>query len=379
MLRRIFIGFIISLIFLSAGCAAKGPVSKAPPAPKTVTPQTAQQEVLPTQPANPPPAQSTVKAPQPAPKPKPKPATTAPATPKAVVNLPVPPKPQYGVSAADIVQVEHMVVDLVNQDRQKAGLTPVTWDETAARAAVQHVQEEADKGYISHWGMDGAKPQLRYTRAGGLDAVDENESVTLWLQGGFQGVSKADLYKIVAQHESLMVNEQPPNDGHRKNILDPHHTGVGIAIAVGKYGIAMAQEFTNHYAVLNPVPLTAASGSTVTLSGRIFPGYQITGVYAVWEQLPQPMTRDQLMQTHSYSDPPWDNLHFWARPNAGGYYIQTGKGNVFAQNLSVDSQGNFFVNIPLSDSHTLDYLTLELAPNKNAKDTFYAGQFVVQH
>jgi len=96
-----------------------------------------------------------------------------------------------------------------------------------------------------------------------------------------------------------MVNEQPPNDGHRKNILDTHHTGVGISIRVGKYGVAMAQEFTNHYADLNPVPLSGPAGSNVTLSGRIFPGYQVTGIYAVWEQLPVPMTREQLMQTHA--------------------------------------------------------------------------------
>jgi uncharacterized protein YkwD len=298
--------------------------------------------------------------------------------PQGLIDLPLPLSPFSKASPADITQVERVVVDLINEDRRKAGLTLVTWDETAAKAARQHVSEEASNGFISHWGLDGEKPQRRYTLAGGLDAVDENESVTLWLEGGFQGVSKEQLKTIVAEHQSAMVNELPPDDGHRKNILDPHHTGVGIAIVVGKYGVAMAQEFTNHYSVVTPLPHTATPGSTVTLKGRINKGYQIKGIYGVWEPLPQPMTREQLLKTHSYSDPSWDNLHFFAKPQAKGYYIPTPSGKVSAQNISVDNLGNFSISVPLVNSHALDYINVEIAPNTNPKDSFYAVQFVIK-
>ncbi|HWQ43306.1 MAG TPA: CAP domain-containing protein [Desulfosporosinus sp.] len=297
---------------------------------------------------------------------------------QGLISLPLPLSPFFKAETADITQIEQIMVDLINEDRRKAGLGLVTWDETAAKSARQHVQEEADNGYISHWGMDGEKPQRRYTLAGGLDAVNENESVTLWLEGGFHGVSKDQLQTIVTEHESAMVNEQPPNDGHRKNILDPHHTGVGVAIAIGKYGVAMAQEFTNHYSVMTPPPLTATPSSTITLKGRIDKGYQITGIYGVWEPLPQPMSREELMQTHSYSDPSWDNLHFYAKSQSKGYYISTPAGKISARNVSVDSQGNFSVPIPLANSHALDYITVEIAPNNNPKDTFYAAQFVIK-
>lgn len=298
--------------------------------------------------------------------------------PQGLVGLPLPLSSFSKATPADITQLELVVVDLINEDRRKAGLGLVIWDETAAQSARQHVLEEANSGYISHWGVDGEKPQHRYTLAGGLDAVDENESVTLWLEGGFHGVSKDQLKTIVAEHQSAMVNEQPPNDGHRKNILDPHHTGVGVALAVGKYGVAMAQEFTNNYSVITPPPLTAAPGSTITLKGRINKGYQIQGIYGVWEPLPQPMTLEQLMQTHSYSDPSWDNLHFFAKPQGKGYYISTPSGKISAQNISVDSQGNFSVSIPLTKSHALDYITVEIAPNNKPKDSFYAAQFVIK-
>lgn len=291
-------------------------------------------------------------------------------------SLPV--LPSGKATPADIAEIERKVVALINQDRAQAGLPAVVWDETAAKAARAHVQEEADVGYISHWGLDGMKPQERYTLAGGKDAVEENESVSLWLEGGFRGISKDDLYSLVSEHEKAMVNEKPPADGHRKNILDPHHTGVGVAIAVGTYGVAMAQEFTNHYAVLNPPQTKGAPGGKVTLSGQIQKGYRITGIYAIWEELPTPMSREELLKTHSYSDPPFSNLHFWAKPRGTGYYIPTSSGNVFAKNLMVDAQGRFSLEIPLANRAGLDYINLEIAPNTNPEDRFYAGQFVVK-
>jgi len=298
--------------------------------------------------------------------------------PQGLIGLPMPLSPFSKASPADITQVERVVVDLINENRRKAGLSLLTWDETAAKSAREHVSIEANNGFISHWGLDGEKPQRRYTLGGGLDAVDENESVTLWLEGGFDGVSKDQLKTIVSEHQTAMVNELPPNDGHRKNILDPHHTGVGVAIVVGKYGVAMAQEFTNHYTNITPLPATAAPGSTVTLKGRVDKGYQITGIYGVWEPLPQPMTREQLMQTHSYSDPSWDNLHFFAKTNSKGYYISTPSAKITAQNISLDNLGNFSISIPLVKSHALDYITVEIAPNANPKDKFYAAQFVIK-
>lgn len=287
--------------------------------------------------------------------------------------------PSKKVTAEEIREIEKEVVELINQDRQKNGLNSIVWDQTAADAARMHVQEEADYGYISHWTMEGVKPQRRYTLGGGLDAVQENQSVTLWLNDGFKGISKEELSKVVAEHQTSMVNEQPPEDGHRKNILEPHHTGVGVAISVGKYGVAMAQEFTNHYIEMQPVPMTASPGTKITLAGKVLPGYTLTGIYALWEALPQPLTKEELMQTHSYGGPPSDNLYFWARPKAAGYYIATKSGNIMATNVTVDKKGNFTLQVPLSEKHQLDYISVEVAPSANTKDQFIAAEFVLQH
>jgi hypothetical protein len=141
----------------------------------------------------------------------------------------------------------------------------------------------------------------------------------------------------------------------------------------------MAQEFTNHYVEMQPVPKTASPGTKITLAGKVLPGYTLTGIYALWEELPQPMTKEELMQTHSYGDPPSDNLYFWARPKATGYYIPTKSGNIMASNVTVDKKGSFSLQVPLSERHQLDYISVEIAPNDNPKDRFTAAQFVIQH
>lgn len=297
---------------------------------------------------------------------------------KQMLTRSLAPAPINKAGAEEIAEVEKAVLDLINRDRTAQGLKPVVWDQVAADAARAHAQEEADYGYISHWTMEGVKPQQRYTLAGGLDAVQENQSVTLWVNDGFKGISKEELYQVVSEHQSAMLNEQPPEDGHRKNILNPHHTGVGIAIAVGKYGVAMAQEFTNHYLELEPVPKTAAPGAKITLTGKVPEGYSITAVYAFWEALPQPLTKDELMQTHSYGDPPADNLYFWAKPQAKGYYIATPTGNIMAANLYIDKNGKFSLQVPLSEKPQLNYISVELAPRGNDKERFYGAQFVIQ-
>jgi uncharacterized protein YkwD len=43
-----------------------------------------------------------------------------------------------------------------------------------------------------------------------------------------------------------MLNEQPPNDGHRKNILNPSFTHIGIAIYRAPSGtLWLTQDFSN--------------------------------------------------------------------------------------------------------------------------------------
>ena len=65
---------------------------------------------------------------------------------------------------------------MINEERAIEKLRPVVLDEFASRIATQHAREMALNDYASHWGLDGLKPDHRYSLAGGTDATQENVS-----------------------------------------------------------------------------------------------------------------------------------------------------------------------------------------------------------
>src|SRR5262245_32530123 len=66
------------------------------------------------------------------------------------------------------------VLDLINRDREAAGLKPVELDDIATNAAQRHAEDMAEHGFTAHWGSDGSVPEQRYTEAGGEHMVQEN-------------------------------------------------------------------------------------------------------------------------------------------------------------------------------------------------------------
>jgi uncharacterized protein YkwD len=141
------------------------------------------------------------------------------------------------------------VLGLVNRDRAEAGLDPVERDEIAERAGQRHVEDMTEHGFTAHWGTDGSVPEQRYTEAGGVHFAQENAAC--FFDGQAREIDKNPSFDaaMLDQIESAFIHEQPPNDGHRKNILKKWHNKVGIGLAkpVGVNQPCMAQEFVDEY------------------------------------------------------------------------------------------------------------------------------------
>src|SRR5690349_12192845 len=156
----------------------------------------------------------------------------------------------------DRKQAERYVLALVNHDRKEAGLPEVSWDETAGAAGRVHAEDMARHGYTAHWGTDGSVPEERYTAAGGKHLSFENAAC--FFDGTTREVDAAGKYDPVELEkiETAFMAETPPNDGHRQNILKPHHThfGVGLAIPAGLKQPCMSQEFVDEYGSYGPLP-----------------------------------------------------------------------------------------------------------------------------
>ncbi len=236
-------------------------------------------------------------------------------------------------------QARKYVLDLVNHDRAEHGLSPVELDDVANRAGQRHAKDMAAQGYTAHWGSDGSVPEQRYTEAGGRDMVQENAAC--FFDGQKRKLDPAPMFDPVALEkiESAFINETPPNDGHRKNILKATHNklGVGLAKPVGIDQPCMSQEFVDHYGDYARLPQSARRGQNVEVAGTLDKPVGFGGIGIARMPPAKPMSARELNSTSVYTVPSPFALYFPA-----GY--KTPK--------PVEVKGQSFkVEVPLDDHH----------------------------
>ncbi len=101
-----------------------------------------------------------------------------------------------------------------------------------------------------------------------------------------------------------MYQEKPPNDGHRRPILAPQHTHVGIGLAVQGLRLRLGELFVAKYVDLKPIKREAKPGTQLSFSGKIVrQGYLFNNIEVFYEPLPTRPEPEWLRQPRSYALP----------------------------------------------------------------------------
>lgn len=168
------------------------------------------------------------------------------------------------------------MIELVNRDRTSMGLAPVELDEGAPTKAGQgHAEDMAAHGFLGHWGTDGSVPEQRHTDAGGADMVLENASCFTDERARTLDPDPRIDPRNVERTEAMFFHEQPPNDGHRRNILNPIHNKLGVGVAQPLATATeipspcFAQEFVDAYGTYARIPRTVRIGGVVRIKGTL--------------------------------------------------------------------------------------------------------------
>jgi uncharacterized protein YkwD len=192
------------------------------------------------------------------------------------------------------------IVRLINNDRQLHGLRPVTLDVEASAVADSYCRNQIVNETTGHFTTDGYAPYMRYSFAGGNDGVSENAAA--W-SANYKFTDRA-LYEMARRSEDAMMAEKAPHDGHRRTILDPYATHVGVGIAWERGEFRMTQEFIRRYVDWSrPLPRAAAADEPVTGSGRPADGYKVEAISVHHEPIPVGMTARMANALTSYSLP----------------------------------------------------------------------------
>lgn len=192
------------------------------------------------------------------------------------------------------------VVAQINAARAELGLPALAYDSTLERVGDAHCEILIEEGGNGHFSRSGVAPYLRYLLAGGHGFHREN--VGSYSTTG--AVKDSAVAPILANSVENMLAEVPPNDGHRRSLLDPWVTHVGVGLAVRGGEVCMTHELATQVAQSWEAPPTVvAPGTPVTLSGRLAKPWQPEAVEVLWEELPRPLSDSQLRAIRSYGYP----------------------------------------------------------------------------
>lgn len=207
------------------------------------------------------------------------------------------------------------MLELINAERKKAGVGVVTRGENIA--AQLHAEASLDNCFSSHWGMDGLKPYMRYSLAGGYQSNGENGHGLDYCIRGSDGYSA---HSGIRQEIREAINGWMSSPGHRRNLLDPHHKKVSIGIAWDRYNTVMYQHFEGDYVEYERVP--SISTDILAFSGTAKNGVRFSqqkdlGVHVYYDSQAHELTRGQVARTYCYDNGrPVASLRW---PLTGGY------------------------------------------------------------
>jgi len=175
------------------------------------------------------PASAGAKRPAPRPSASSRPAAASAATPQGT------PASQQGTPA-------DQVVTLINQARSAAGLPPLTVTAGLVASASAHNMVMAEGCGLSHQ-CPGEPPLGARETAAGVKWTTAGENIG---EGGPVADTTAAITQMALGITQYMLNEKPPDDGHRLNILSTAFTHIGVAVYRGSSGtVWMTQDFSN--------------------------------------------------------------------------------------------------------------------------------------
>ena len=189
---------------------------------------------------------------------------------------------------------------LINTARTLAGLDPVELGNNVA--AQLHAEASLKDCFLSHWGLDGLKPYMRYSLAGGYQSNGENTS------GLSYCIRPSDGYRRngTAQQEiSEAMDGLMASPGHRENILDRWHRKVNIGLAWDDHNFSVIQHFEGDYIEYDLLP--EIRNGTLSLAGTTKNGVTLArdedlGVQIYYDPPPHPLTRGQIVRTYCYDN-----------------------------------------------------------------------------
>jgi uncharacterized protein YkwD len=174
-----------------------------------------------------------------------------------------------------MAQLQQFALQIINDARTSQGFSPLTWDDTAAKVAVELVTDNCARNTVSHQNKNGDNPDVRYTKAGGSDCLVE--SICSLKVDGKPVMNKTLVYNVIKD----MCTHQDDRDA----LFNPHATHGAFQVGVNSGGdrIIACTEIVTKQADLAPMPVETTVGEKLDVKGVITGPYKFARITVAWE------------------------------------------------------------------------------------------------
>ncbi len=219
----------------------------------------------------------------------------------------------------------------INVERREHGLAPVLWDERAAAVARRTTRRQVEERTNGHFLLDGFPPYARLSAGGVFGMGAENAAAFMSDAGRLHDTAEG----LALRAHSAMMRETPPDDSHRRAVLDPAATHVGIGWAMERGDFRLGVEFTSRaYERLRV--RREPRGASIEVDGEALSGAPIRYATVARQPEPRPISRREANDRDSYSYPPAQLMILPEGSRERGVGIRS------VQRLSVTAGGAFF-------------------------------------
>lgn len=265
-----------------------------------------------------------------------------------------------GSTTSQLQPLYAYALKLVNDDREKNGLKPVSLGNIPS--AQNHADDLLRNNYFSHWNTSGVKPYVTYTKMGGKGEVGENISYEYSYCPTSNCIENTfDPYSVMQQQEyQMMNNDSSSNWDHRAEILDPNHTQVNFGIAYDQNRFYFVQNFETNIVTWNLLQMV---GKQLEIDAILPLGYSFDSISVFSDPNPTILTGNDLMTRTPY------DLHYYDQGKLVGEVVPDLGSNMHYQECY---SGKIAVSTTNGENLCLDYITVTSITNSQSHVAFTA-------
>ncbi|MBY0357783.1 MAG: hypothetical protein K2W82_07260 [Candidatus Obscuribacterales bacterium] len=174
-----------------------------------------------------------------------------------------------------IPELEQFGLMVLNDLRAQEGLDPLAWDELSYKVAKEHTQELTERNLVSHFNVKGENPDVRYSKAGGMSALEEG--LILFTSANKLKANRELIVKILEAMEGRQ-------DDH-ESFFSKHATSFALSLrwTADRSRLVCCTEVVTNHVQVEPIPLEVTLGDKIELKGSVSDGYRFQKITLAWE------------------------------------------------------------------------------------------------